>query len=173
MKIFDLINNQVVVSAEVLTVPQFSTIWNSDKSKNKDKAFKEFTYIYHLSDWNSPYANFPQHKKEETVKSDCIGDPKYKPSKEVEEAIKAYKDIRETPLQRLLQAARNKVDDIATYLDSTTIDDDNIKSILDAFGKISTTIANFDKLQDAVNKEKGKDTTHFRGDKEVNTDFNE
>jgi len=172
-KIFDLVNNNVVVNPEVLSVPQFSTILSKDKTKDKVNAFKAFTYIYHISDWNSPYANFPEKRKEETVKADCMGDSNYTPTQEVIDAIKKYKELQETPLQRLLQATKNKVDDIATYLESTSIDDDNIKTIMDAFGKISTTIANFDKLQQAVQKEKEQSNVHIRGNKDINTDFNE
>lgn len=172
-KIFDLVNNNVIVNPEVLLVPQFSTIWSKDKSKDKSNAFRAFTYVYHMSDWNSPYANFPEKKKEEVVKTDLMGDSEYKPTEEVLEAIKKYKELQETPLQRLLQATKNKVDDIASYLESATIDDDNIKTIMDAFGKISTTIANFDKLQQAVQKEKEQNNVHIRGNKDINTDFNE
>ena len=172
-KIFDLVNNNVVVNPEVLTVPQFSTIWSKDKTKDKVNAFKAFTYVYHMSDWNSPYANFPQKKREEVVKTDCMGDSLYTPTQEVIDAINKYKELQETPLQRLLQSAKNKVDDIATYMESTSIDDDNIKIILDAFSKISTTISNFDKLQQAVQKEKEQANVHVRGNKDINTDFNE
>lgn len=173
MKIFELVQNNVIVSAENLTIPAFTTIWNRDKSKDKKQAFKEFTYIYHKSDYNSPYSNFPEDKKEEMIKADILGDKDYKASKEVIEAVEKYKQLQETPLQRLLQAVKNKVDDIATYLEATTIDDENIKIVLDAFGKISTTVSNFDKLQQAVEKEKEQSNSRVRGDKIVNSDYNE
>jgi hypothetical protein len=102
-----------------------------------------------------------------------MGDSLYTPTQEVIDAISKYKELQETPLQRLLQSAKNKVDDIATYMESTSIDDDNIKIILDAFSKISATISNFDKLQQAVQKEKEQANVHVRGNKDINTDFNE
>lgn len=173
MNIFQLINNNVVVSAEVLTIPHFNKIWKADKSKDKNDAYKQFTYIYHKSDYNSPYSNFPEDKKEEMIKADILGDKNFNPSNEVIEAVEKYKQLQETPLQRLLQAVKNKVDDIATYLEGTSIDDDNIKTIMDAFGKISTTVSNFDKLQQAVEKEKEQSNTRIRGDKQVNSDYNE
>lgn len=173
MKLFELINNNVVVSAEVLTIPHFNKLWLADKSKNKDKAFKEFTYIYHKADLNSPYSNFPENKKDESIKMDMLGDKDYTPSQDVIEAITKYKELQETPLQRLFQAVKNKVDDIATYLDGTSIDDENIKIVMEVFSKISSTIGNFDKLQQAVEKEKEQSNTRIRGDKQVDANYNE
>lgn len=173
MKIFNNINNVITVNPEVLTIPQFSIIWKADKSKDKSQAFKEFTYIYHMCDYNSPYSNFPDNKRKETVKLDCLGDKDYNPSKEVKQAIDKYKELQETPLQRLLQAVKNKVDDITDYFNTVDITDDNIRTVLDAFGKISTTVANFDKLQQAVEKEKDSTNDRVRGGREVNPDFNE
>lgn len=173
MKILDLKNNTVVVNPEVLTIPEFATIWKEDKSKDKELAFKHFTFIYHLCDFNSPYANQPRHKKEDLIKLDCLGDAKYVPANSVQLAIDKYRELQETPLQRLLKSARNKVDDIAQYLDDTDINDDNVKNILDAFGKISVTVSNFDKLQEAVNKEKEANNVHVRGNKEINNKYNE
>lgn len=173
MKIFDNINNVITVSPEVLTIPQFAVIWNADKTKAKDNAYKAFTFIYHMCDYNSPYANFPEDKKSETVKQDCLGDKDYKPSKDIIDAVYKYKELQETPLQRLLKATKNKIDDIAEYLENTEINDDNVKNILDAFGKISTTVANFDKLQQAVEKEKDTSSNRVRGGKDINSDFNE
>lgn len=173
MKIFEQKNNQVIVSPEVLTIPEFSDIWKADKTKDKVEAYKAFTFIYHMVDFNSPCSNFPKDKKEDYIKESIIGNKNYKPSKETTKGLEIYKELQETPLQRLLQATKNKVDDIATYLESTDIDDENIKTIMDVFSKISSTIANFDKLQQAVEKETEKQTSRNRGDVIVNTDYNE
>lgn len=173
MKVFQQKDNQVIVSPEVLTIPEFSTIWKADKTKDKVEAFKAFTFIYHYIDYNSPYSSYPRDKKEETIKKDMLGDSKFKITQPIQDALLKYKELQETPLQRLLQAARNKIDDIATYLNDTSVDDESIKLILEVYKNISLAVGNFDKLQQAVEKETEKQTSRNRGDINVNSKYNE
>jgi hypothetical protein len=72
-----------------------------------------------------------------------------------------------------MQAAKNKIDDIATYLETTSVDDESIKLVLEVYKNISTAVSNFDKLQQAVEKEVEKQTSRNRGDIQVNSDYNE
>ena len=83
MRIFQQKDNNIIVSPEVLTIPEFSAIWKADKTKDKVEAFKAFTYIYHTVDYNSPYSNYPKDKKDESIKQDMLGDPEYKVSDKV------------------------------------------------------------------------------------------
>jgi len=40
---------------EILLVKEFRELLNRDKSKSKDRAWAELTYIYLAIDWKSPY----------------------------------------------------------------------------------------------------------------------
>jgi len=173
MKVFQQKDNKVIVSPEILTIPEFAAIWKSDKTKDKVEAFKAFTYIYHSIDFNSPYSSYPRDKKEATIKQDMVGDANFKVSQLVIDGMNKYRELQETPLQRLLQAARNKIDDIANYLNDTSVDDESIKLILEVYKNISTAVGNFDKLQQAVEKETEKQTSRNRGDINVNSKYNE
>jgi hypothetical protein len=173
MKVFQQKDNNVIVSPEILTIPEFSNLWKADKTKDKVEAYKAFTFIYHFVDYNSPYSSYPRDKKEETIKKDMLGDAKFKISQPIIDAISKYRELQETPLQRLLQAARNKIDDIANYLNDTSVDDESIKLILEVYKNISTAVGNFDKLQQAVEKETEKQTSRNRGDINVNSKYNE
>ena len=70
MKIFDLKDNEITISPEILTIECFETLWKSDKSKNKINAYNDFKYIYHLCDFNSPYNNYSQEKRIEAIKEE-------------------------------------------------------------------------------------------------------
>jgi hypothetical protein len=41
---------------ELLLIKEFKTLLDRDKSKHKDKATQELTYIYLALDWKSPYS---------------------------------------------------------------------------------------------------------------------
>lgn len=163
MDIFELKDNQITIRTEALTIPEFKKIWDADRSKHKDAAFKEFAYIYHSTNYNSPYSNFPEDKKEESIIHDIINDKKWKLSKETREAKEKYISITQTSKQRLLESAKYKIDEIAKYLKDTPLDENSSKSILEIFKSISTTIKNFDEIENAVKKENEQNSTRRRG----------
>ena len=55
MKLLDLKNSRVVISPEALLIPEFQKIWEKDKSKDKEKALKELSYVYFICDYKSHY----------------------------------------------------------------------------------------------------------------------
>lgn len=173
MKVFQQKDNKVIVSPEILTIPEFAAIWKSDKTKDKVEAFKAFTYIYHSVDFNSPYSSYPRDKKEATIKQDMVGDSNFKVSQLVIDGMNKYRELQETPLQRLLRAAENKVDEIAAYLNDTPFNDDTQKVINEIYAKISTYVSNAEKLRVSVEKETEKQTSRNRGDINVNSKYNE
>ena len=167
MKVFELVENQVILNPEVLNVPQFKVIYDRDKSKDKAQAIKDFAFVYHMVDYNSIYADFPIAEKEKSIKTDFKIDIDYSTDKDIQEAISIYKQFIETPKQRLLQAAKNKIDEMAQFMDSTPLNADTADAILKLFKDISNTIANFDKLEDAVKKEKESSNSKVRGNKSI------
>lgn len=165
MKVFDLKNNQLIIEPQVLTVPEFLCLWERDKTKHKEQAFKDFGYVYHMSDFNSPYSGYPEDKREEVIKQDIYKNPKFKPDKDLLKACYKYRDLTSTPKQRFVIAAKNKLDEITTFLIKTPVDLETMEIIQKIFKDLSPTIANFDKLEDAINKEAEKAGTKVRGDK--------
>lgn len=164
MEPLEIKDNIVVFKPEILTILQFKTIWDRDKTKTKDKAFKDLMYVYQMASKKSVYSDYPSGEKEKAIKEDIILDKDYKASKEVLEAIKKFEEFT-TPKQRLLDAAKYKIDEIATYLKNTPLTEDSSDSILAIFKSISTTIKNFDDIENAVKKEEDQNNTKRRGDK--------
>lgn len=168
MKIFDIVDNKIVVSPEVLEVPEFKAIWEADKDKKKTNAFNDFKYIKFICDPDGPYSSIEYTRRVPIILMDTYGNDKKKVSKEVEIGLAKYKELTETPLQRLVKAVKFKIDDFAVYLMTTPITPDTEKSIMDIISKISLTIASFDKVQEAVEKEKLNSNEKRRGGKKNN-----
>jgi hypothetical protein len=164
MKIFNLKNFNIVVDAEALLVPEFKELWDRDKSKNKEKAYNELSYVYMVSDNNSPYSNMPKERREKDVKRDILKNEKYKLDTDILKAVDKYKLLSETPTQRLFNSVQNKIDDIADYLDKTHADEKTMSAILQAIEKVSKLVANYDTIKNAVENEKSKGETR-RGQK--------
>jgi hypothetical protein len=167
MKIFEQKDEKIIVNTEVLIVPEFKAIYDRDKTKGKHQAFKEFAYIYHISDINSVYSAYSEDIKILNVKTEIMKDPKFKPDSAILKAIDKYKSFTETPIQRLFLSCKKKIDELADFMNTSKVDDDSLKLTLEVFTKITPIIANFSKLEDSVMKENSTASSKIRGNKEV------
>lgn len=173
MKIFDIKDNEIIISPEILTIEIFNDIWKSDKSKNKTNAYTDFKYIYHVCDFNSPYSNYSDGKRIEAVKEEVIGNKEYTPSQQVTQACEVYRGLKEGPLDRLLTNVKNKIDEISDYLKDNELTDESVTPVLKIFDSMSKIVSQYKSLESAVKAEKENNAVKIRGDKQVNAQFNE
>lgn len=173
MKIFDLKDNEVVISPEILTIDIFSEIWKEDKTKTKINAFNDFKYIYHLCDFNSPYNNYSEEKRTEAIKEEVLGQKDYEPSIKVKQASEIYKKLKQGPLDVLLNSVKNKIFEFSKFLDESEIDADSTVASLKIIDSISKVVSQYKSLEAAVKAEKQDSAVKIRGDKQVNSEFNE
>jgi hypothetical protein len=173
MKIFDLKDNEITISPEILTIGIFEDIWNSDKSKNKINAYNDFKYIYHLCDFNSPYNNYSEEKRTQAIKEEVLGKKDYEPSDKVIQACIIYKELKETPIERLFTSVKNKIEEISMYLSTNELTDDSVTPVLKIFDSMSKIVGQYKTLEVAVKSEKENTSVKIRGDKKVDAYFNE
>jgi hypothetical protein len=174
MKVFELENNVVKISPEVLTIKEFNTIWEKDKSKTKDEAFKAFAFIYHTCDYNSPYADLHIDEKESKVLEEVVQDKKFKITPEIVSCQEIYRSLIETPLTRLVAASKRKIDDIVTFFNENSIDTSkDAKETADLMKQIAAIATNLKGVEDLVKKEKQMSKGRYRGDVEVEGKYNE
>jgi len=160
-KIFDILNGEVIISPEGLAIPAFKSIWDADKSKSKAKATDEIKYVAFLCDHTkSPYKDFPEYDKEKVIKRDLFGDENWQPDERVKSACKAYLDMVETPVTRLLRASKSAVDKLAIYLESVDFDklDSNGKpysarDVVFNLGNIGNLVKSLNTLEEAAKRE--------------------
>lgn len=166
MKLFNIRDLNITIDPAILSVTEFKEVWDADKSKNKAEAYNTFRWIYYMCDASSPYANFPENTKLEYINQDCFKTKKYNPDKIVESAMLKYRELSETPIQRLFKSVKGKIDDISLFLTETEVDEKTLKSILDVIEKTSKLVTNMANLEDAVNKEM-QSSVKARGNKEI------
>lgn len=114
---FTIINNIPRITPEGLFIPEMRAIWDADKSQDKHKATQELIYIYHMSEPKSVYAKLDASLREQTIIDDYIADKKWKPSKEVTDAIEKYKKLIETPITRAFQSISIALDKLNKTLE--------------------------------------------------------
>lgn len=173
MKVFDLKDDEVIISPEILTISVFNEIWNSDKSKNKKNAYNDFKYIYHLCDFNSPYNNYSEEKRIQAIKEEVLGQKDYNPSEKVKQASVVYKSLKESPIERLYNGVKNKIEDITKYLNENEFTDETSQTTLKVIDSVSKLVGQYKTLEAAVKADKETLNVKIRGDKKVDSNFNE
>lgn len=173
-KIFDILNGEVLITAEALAIPAFKSIWDADKSKSKGKATDEIKYVAYLCDsMKSPYKDFPEYDKEKIIKKDIFGDENWQPSECVKSACSKYLAMVETPVTRLLKASKSAVDKLALYLEAVDFDklDSNGKpysarDVVFNLGNIGNLVKSLNLLEEAARREQ-MENTKVQGNTEV------
>lgn len=111
---FDIQGDKIRFSLDDLAIPPFQEHYNSNS--DKAKALKEIEYVIWLYKWNTPYEAYPEKDRPSVVAKDVFGDPKYKPSADVQELAKRFKEFQETPGTRLLSASQTAAEGLIQAL---------------------------------------------------------
>jgi hypothetical protein len=174
-KLFDIDNGKVVLDPSNLAIPVFKKIWDSDKSKTKEIATKELTYVVFLCDYKSPYRDYLPQEREEKIRKDIFSaDDEWEPSELIKEAIKQYEELQQTTNSRLVESAKVAAEQLAVYFRNTNFSalDDRGRPIytakdlvanLKALGDVVKSLSNLEKQ---VQKEQLEAST-IRGGGEI------
>jgi hypothetical protein len=118
MRLIDLQDFKIVIASEALAIYPFSELWKRDKTKDKSVAFNDITYVWYMTDYDSPYFAYEDKKKEEHIKKDIIKDEKYKPDALVKTACEEYKKFAITPAMEMLTATNSAITATKEYLNN-------------------------------------------------------
>lgn len=174
MSIFTLKDGRVQVDPVNLTIPQFKVIYERDKSKDKEVAFNELCYIYHMADYKSVYNNYTDLEKEGKILGDYFKGSKWIPDDVVKEAIEKYRELQETLQLKLLQAAREATYKLITYYKTVDLNALNSKGDLIykerdfsfSLGNVPKVVEALDKCEERAKKEQTRES-RIRGGGEV------
>lgn len=100
--LYDNVNHTLKLNEpEILLIREFAELWSNDRNKTKDdpkglkktRAFREFTYMYLMIDWQSHYSQFSEVERNEAAKQDSgiteeeFNDPQFRA------ACRKYREI--------------------------------------------------------------------------------
>lgn len=152
--LYDNLNRQLELNEpELLLIKEFKALLDRDKTKNKEKAFRELTYIYLALDWKSPYNQYSEYERHEASLDDSgiteveFNDPVFR------EACRKYRSLQDSSKSiKLLNAARLAADQFAEYFE-TIIDlnerDQNGKPVFSA-EKVMKEMAQLSKVHEQL-----------------------
>ena len=135
MKLFKYEGYEVRVAPEALTLKPFKKVWDRDKSKNKEKATQEFSFLYFYCDPRSDYQYLTDDEDRlEAVKEGIGFDKDWKPDAALKNAIAFYGTF-DSSAARLLRMAAKEIDKVQQSLD--TMSPTNYKEIKEQIASMS------------------------------------
>lgn len=163
MRLFDLVNNQLVISEEAYLLVPFKSLWDRDKTKLKEKALAELGYVYFMEDYKSDFSDVvnEEERSREVIPALSLP-PSWKEDKLVIEAREFYRKRSEeiTPLL-LLRDSKVVIDKMREYfreVDFLATDDKgrpkyDIDKLARVVERSASILDNLTKLEDMVKKE--------------------
>ena len=113
--VFDDVNNTLRINEyPILLIKEFKALWDKNRNKCKEdksgnervKAFKEFTYIYLMLDFKSPYYKYLEQEKHEAALLDSGLTEEDLKNPEFIDAYNKYQEILDSdPILSLIKTA--------------------------------------------------------------------
>lgn len=119
MKILDMVGDKIVLSPEVLTIPEFKALWDRDKTTDKSKCFREVSHIAFLKDnsKDNPYRFYSEYDREAALKVDF---PVTKDDK-FEAALEKFTIMISTRYERVIMSAFDALEAVESYYKDITL----------------------------------------------------
>jgi len=163
MKLVDLVNHQLTIAEEAYLLKPFKTLWDRDKTKDKETVLNEMAYIYYMEDFKSDFSDIVDEDTRAIEVKESIGLPKsWKEDRFVKEAREFYRKRSEeiTPLL-LLRDAKIIIDKMRIYfreVDFLAVDKTGkLKYDIDKVARVversASILENLNKLEVMVKKE--------------------
>lgn len=117
---------------ETLLISPFKEIWKRDKTKNKDRAIAEFSYIelFTSQKKENPYAGYEENIRKEKLK-ELYFDSKWKPDNLILEGIKKIEEFQKeaSPTLSYYLSVKKATEKMKHFFDTVDINERNIKGL--------------------------------------------
>lgn len=126
--IFDNTTNSLRIDDySILLIKEFAKLWEPNRNKCKEdkkgeqriRAYNEFTYIYLVLDFKSPYFKYLEKDKHEAALADSGLDESDLKDEDFLAAFRKYQEIQDSdPILSLIKTAYNTIYKMRVHLDS-------------------------------------------------------
>ena len=167
MNLFQIGNNgSLEIDPIAYALEPFKKLWDRDKTKLKEKAIADISFVYYTTDYKSDFFDTPEeHREEEVMK--YLNIPKnWSADDKVREAQEFYKERQRTPALTLLEDSIAGISKLSTYLRDISFDDveinektgevkpkHDIKKYADTIKQVPAIVNALNELKETVRKE--------------------
>lgn len=105
MELFQMKNSVLSFSPQALAIKDFETLWKRDKTKNKEKAVAELSYVWYMEDITSPFFSIvdEQERSKEIIAVLTHLPNTWKPDVKVKAAMIQYKKLNKSIAEEMLR----------------------------------------------------------------------
>lgn len=120
MRLLEFENYEVRLTPEALLIRPIRRLYNADRSKQKERFMQQMSYLFFMVDPRSTYAYIiePEERAKQIRLQEGLPDD-FKPSSDLEEAMRIYEQHTITSSKRLLESTRVAVDALSDELKQT------------------------------------------------------
>jgi hypothetical protein len=176
MKLIELKNYTLTISPEAFALRVFRKLWDRDKTKTKDRAYAEMSYVFFMEDFRSDFSGIldEQDRREEVMKQIVL--PKgWKEDKLVKDALDYYREqndkIYAIGFVRDAQFAMDKIRQYFREVDLQAVDKNgkpihDISKLDRVLGNSASLLKNLTELESQVKQALQAEKSNVRGGKE-------
>lgn len=177
MPLFELKNYKLTFSPQALALKSYKVLWDRDKTKDKEVAINELSFIFFACDYKSDYADILDDvDRWEEIQKELTLPKGWYVDEEIIAAMNFYLKRRDGIVMQLFKAAKvliTKIVDFANVVDLNERDDKgkpihNIKQINDTVKGLGDSIEAVQSLEKMVKIEISKNNDRI-GSREKNT----
>lgn len=154
MKLFQLQNWKVEIAPEALNITDFKNLIKRDKSRTKENAINELSFIFFFCDSRSDYLYIDDPtERMETIKTDLNLPKKWKPDDLVSKAMETYLRLSVTVFSTALDDIRVAIRKITQNLreaDYRNMDANEINKSTNSIKQVGPLLKEFKELERAV-----------------------
>ena len=114
--LFKVIDKRVFPNPETLLISPFKEIWLRDKSKGKESAIEDFSYIEFVSSMrrSNPFRGYPESSKSSVVREAVITRSDWEVDKLIVSAIEKIKEfqVESSPSYSLLISSKKAIEEL-------------------------------------------------------------
>lgn len=163
--LFEIQDKIVYPTPEALLIEPFKSIWERDKTKSKQTALEEFTYIEFMSSAkkSNPFKGYSDEERPKKIMQQVMSEQNWKPDHLVLEGIAHWQLFQEEASENysLYKAAKKAVDNLKKFLNSVNVMERNDKGapvykprdITSAIADVPKLVAGLDELKKKVEED--------------------
>ena len=160
--LYDSVNAKVILNDEsIMLTKEFSKLMEANRNKtktdktgkNRERAFKEFKYIFLFFDWSSPYFQYAEQDRHREALLDSELTEKEFNDEDFRTACRKYDEMQNSSkIGKLLKASYSTIDKITNYLETIDLNERDPITGKPIFKTkdIIAEIASVSKLRDAI-----------------------
>lgn len=155
IKIFDTDINFWELHPSLKKYEPFSELRKKDRSRSKKNSSDCLWFVALCYDFDSDYIRLPEEDRLQLIGTDFFNDVDFIKHNKLDDVIKGYNKLQDTPARRQLREVRNKLDEKTMFMAVTLYNSETWEMLEKQMGSNVKIYSDLARLEKQVEREKG------------------